>query len=106
MESDSEGSLRDFIDDGDIDDTESTESSDKSSSDESDVQVITDGGKKKSKSTSRSTRSTRSKGLVEGECNMFIFTARPTHMSCLMQSGDVSGGRVMHMLLIAKCTDI
>ena len=112
MESDSEGSLRDFIDDGDADDTESTESSDRSSSDESDVQVITEGGQKNSKSTSRSTRSTRSKGLVEGECNMFIFTAGP--MSCQMQSlvyvhcertRDVSGGRVMHMLLIAKCTD-
>jgi hypothetical protein len=112
MESDSEGSLRDFIDDGDADDTESTESSDRSSSDESDVQVITE-GEKKSKSTSRSTRSTRSKGLVEGECNLFIFTAGP--VSCLMQSlvyvhcertRDVSGGRVMHMPLIAKCTDI
>jgi len=85
MESDSEGSLRDFIDDGDADDTESTASSSgRSSSDESDVQVIAEGGEKKSKSTSRSTRSTRSKGPVEGECNMFIFTARL--MSCLMQS--------------------
>jgi hypothetical protein len=83
MESDSEGSLRDFIDDGDADDTESTESSDRSSSDESDVQVIAEGEEKKSKSTSRSTRSTRSKGLVEGGCNTFIFTASP--MSCLMQ---------------------
>jgi hypothetical protein len=78
LESDSEGSLRDFIDDGDADDTETTESSDKSSSDESDVQVIAEGGEKKSKATSRNTRSTRSKGLVEGECNVFIFTA------CLM----------------------
>ena len=99
MESDSEGSLRDFIDDGDADDSESTESSAKSSSDESDVQVIAEGGEKKSKSTSRSTRSTRSKGPVEGECNMFFFAAR--RMSCLMQylvyvhcqrTRDVSGG--------------
>jgi len=84
MESDSEGSLRDFIDDGDTDDTESSDSSSKSSSDESDVQVIAGGGGKTSKSTSRSARSTRSKGLVEGEYNMFIFTAGP--MSYLMQS--------------------
>jgi len=112
MESDSEGSLRDFIDDGDADDTESSESSDSSSSDGSDVQVIAEGEEKKSKSTSRSTRSTRSKGLVEGECNTFLFTVRP--MSCLMQSlvyvhyqrtRDVSGGLVVHMHLIAKCTD-
>ncbi|GFG39285.1 hypothetical protein Cfor_02210, partial [Coptotermes formosanus] len=59
LESDSEGSLRDFIDDGDADDTETTESSDKSSSDESDVQVIAEGGEKKSKATSRNTRSTQ-----------------------------------------------
>jgi hypothetical protein len=68
MESDSEGSLRDFIDDGDV---TGTESSDKSSSDESDVQVITGGGEKKSKPTSRCTRS---RGLVEGKCAMFVIT--------------------------------
>jgi hypothetical protein len=64
MESDSEGSLRDFIDDDDDDDDdETTESSGGSSSDESDVHVMTGGAGDKSKSTRR----TRSKGNVEGE---------------------------------------
>jgi hypothetical protein len=69
---DSEGSLRDFIDDDDDnddddDDDETRKSSDNSSSCDSDTQVAKEGEGNIHKSTSRNMRSTRSKGLVEGE---------------------------------------
>lgn len=74
MESDSEGSLRDFIDDDNDDDDETTKSSGGSSSDESDVQVMTREAGSKSKSTNKITRMTRSKGNVEGEWSLCILT--------------------------------
>ncbi|XP_023703931.1 transcriptional regulator ATRX isoform X3 [Cryptotermes secundus] len=65
MESDSEGSLRDFIDDDDDDNDETTKSSGSSSSDESDVQGMTRGAGSKSKPTNRITRRTRSQANIE-----------------------------------------
>jgi hypothetical protein len=79
MESDSEGSLRDFIDDDDDteeddDDTETTKSSNGLSSDESHVQVMAEGAGTKSKSATRITRNSHSKGKVEGEWTLYTLT--------------------------------
>jgi hypothetical protein len=68
MESDSEGSLQDFIDDG----GETTESSSDSSSDESDKQNVKEGEKRNRKPVSRNMRRTRNDGPVEGEHVVFI----------------------------------
>jgi hypothetical protein len=66
VESDSEGSLRDFIDD----DNETTESSDNSSSDES--QAVKEGAGSNHKPISRNTRSKRNNNPVEGEHTVHV----------------------------------
>ena len=68
MESDSEGSLKDFIDDDGKTSDSSSESSAKSS-DDSDVQIVDGENKKTESKPSRFTRNTRSKGPAEGEKN-------------------------------------
>lgn len=67
MESDSEGSLKDFIDDDD----ETTESSDGSSSDKTDTQAAEEGKGSNQKRVGRYTRSTCN-NLVEGELTVFM----------------------------------